>query len=168
MNRREVMLSTADFLQANPERYDFCQVVVPGSSGYHTKGCVLGWMAAISGCERAYSVTLMAEDLTGVDESSFFARLDTLSLIWRQNPGAAARALRAYVEKYEPAEVFPMEDKPLPAWAQLRDREAVEEERKGKCPKEAYKRFRFQLVLEPRTIMPSEVSEEVSSASVSS
>lgn len=155
MISRSVILAAADHIERHPETYSFMRNEVPWD--LQDRGCMMGWMMYFGDSKRqpGYdSVFDRAPAFLGMSGAYFLQQ--TRGAGWR--PSDAVRALRKFAKQ------FPYDDPvdlSLPVWAQMRDREAVEEGRKGKCPKEAYKRFRFQLVLEPRTIMPSEVSEEV-------
>jgi hypothetical protein len=142
---QELVLKTADLLEKRPQCYRYTCNRIPLSS--YGSGCLLGWMAYYSGERRCAELTpdiiarITCDPVSACDVgySDFFKRLDECYPLyrgpWRSNVMDAVAALRAYAARYP-------QSPGLPAWAQMRDREAL-------AARQCYAQFRSSLDLRP-------------------
>lgn len=112
MNIREAILKAADHIEANPHRFDFDSVLVPGKT-CGSPGCALGWIAAFAGQQSGKE--FQTNDLIGCGDLEFYSRMDdieapfdgdkpALACHWMNSAPGCAEVLRLYADKYHPAE----------------------------------------------------------------
>lgn len=109
MNIRQAVLLAADKIERTPDVYKFNAYKVPGADdgGCGTPACMLGWIALYAGQQAGEEVHTVCERLLGVGSTEFYARVRTVSgtgfcaLLGAKEVPAA---LRAYADKYHPAE----------------------------------------------------------------
>lgn len=110
MNIRDAILKAADHIEQNPLKFDFWASDIPTGCG--TPGCALGWIAHFSGAQTtcahdsrwAAPVHVFCEDFLGLHPEEFYEKIEDLSSEWRSDASACATGLRAYADKYHPAE----------------------------------------------------------------
>lgn len=106
MNIREAILRAADRIQAEPRHYDFDNNKVPDLDNCGTPGCMIGWIGVFAGFKNGEPVSVVSEAL-GTSDLEFYHRIRQLSrdgfcaLLAAEDVPAA---LRAYADKYHPAE----------------------------------------------------------------
>lgn len=145
---RKAILQAADHIEAHPGQFNFHHPEIPRCCA--SPGCALGWIHFFAEPETTSMWTqagvIDAKVTLGIADVDFYYRMELLVEEWMGNAQACAMGLRLYADEYYP----------VPVWAAMRDRE----EKNGTA---GFNRFRKALVLVPRTILPSEVSEEVAS-----
>ena len=102
------ILKAADFIEANPNQFDFGETDVPHTCD--SPGCALGWIHHFSGIKGvAYGRQLIqyvidAEHLFGhgVSDQDFYDRMTELvgTAKWRDEAALCAKGLRLYAEKF--------------------------------------------------------------------
>lgn len=106
MNIRSAILAAADWIEKNPDLYNFHNTRIPDCK---TPGCLLGWIGVFAGIKKGEGVNSVEKFLgcyvPGLT-SEFYERISTLG-----GPRAcvldgdtAPIALRAYADKYHPAD----------------------------------------------------------------
>lgn len=109
MNIREAILKAADWIEKNPHLYNFDRTRVPDCN---TPGCMVGWIGHFMGYEPGTRCWQDggAEQIVGVYWGIFCDRIkEFLDYRGVDNsytvcPIAAVKGLRAYADKYHPAE----------------------------------------------------------------
>lgn len=158
MSVRQALLQAAQHIRNDPYCFNFSCVVIPWDADNHI-GCAIGWVLHFAGQRKRFFNGFIFDPplrkFMGVSQETFFRRMDEVGLSgggtdWRSNAQSCASCLERYADRYHPTEPLS-----VPVWAQMRDRE----EGNGIA---AFHRFRQALVLSPRTILPAQVSEEVS------
>lgn len=130
MTPYQAILAAADHIETQPKAYDFGTYSYPACG---TPGCALGWVAAIAklpmdnrhyGCWNMRPITeFLGEDEDNFTEQRFYMRMDKLApatredvegetvMVWTQEAGACAAALRQYAQKYHAPEQQPLESR---------------------------------------------------------
>jgi hypothetical protein len=106
---RAAFLAAADHIERHPDQFDFMSCAKPVCG---TPGCALGWVGSFLGVEpdpeRLFSYPEDVAIACGVSNfaAQFYNRMDKLGdFDWSGNAAECANALRAYADKYHPAEV---------------------------------------------------------------
>lgn len=105
MNIRQAILKAADHIECKPESYNFGSCSVPALCG--SPGCMLGWIGHFAGAPVDSSIGHAALNFLGVSSTEFYARIRSVSIdgYCAYLPADhVAHALRAYADKYHPAE----------------------------------------------------------------
>lgn len=115
MNIRQAILAAADHIEGNPADFNFFKIDVPDSCG--TPGCALGWIGHFLRVKPAYRVAITMDVARAMgfppqetlpeygDTTVFYDRMDVVSDgIWRLDFAKCAAALRAYADKFHPAD----------------------------------------------------------------
>lgn len=108
MNIREAILRAADMIELHPKQFDFMSIYVPSCG---TPGCAIGWI----GCFMGIRDTNRSDGKTNVgyvcaeaglpDSMEFYNRMDLIAPRgWRRKAVLCAQGLRAYADKYHPAD----------------------------------------------------------------
>ncbi len=123
MNIREAILKAADHIERNKTSLSFMSTQRPSIDG---QGCPLAWIGFFAGIERRegdhpspylYAHSTVAPLITGLyweeAQKEFFDRMNALrgSAGWTCDPRGAAKTLRAYADKYHPADFPPIPDR---------------------------------------------------------
>jgi hypothetical protein len=103
MNIRDAILKAADHIESHPEEFDFHSVDRPGCG---TPGCALGWIGVFGEVTKPAGRSWLGavSDYIAVDSVVFYQRMSELDGYWTVFHDSCARALRAYADKYHPAE----------------------------------------------------------------
>lgn len=107
MNIRQALISVANRFEDRPDLYDYTKsTTINGESDI---GCLIAHTAVELGHRRRHQFEIcrdVCDSLLGVSQNEFFQRLDDLvqTHAWNGNAALAIRALRAYADKYHPAE----------------------------------------------------------------
>lgn len=112
MNIREAILAAADWIQNNPDDFNFKSVEVPSCG---TPGCAIGWIDAFSGVRPG--TVIACKDSPIKSTWKFYMDMDSASgdTNWQRSAQSTAKALRCYADKLYPAEPF----KELPSGAEV-------------------------------------------------
>ena len=104
-NIRDAILRTAALFETRPAAFDYYATQVPPDCG--TPGCVIGHIALAAGLPTGTNVhdAALCGTLFGAGPLEVYERLYGLGGYWQGSADVAARALRAYADKYHPAEV---------------------------------------------------------------
>lgn len=105
MNRYEVSIATADFLESNPGRYRFMAGWVPKPTEPY--GCILGHMGRIAGVQAGAPVWDVSQEILGMHELDFYRKMDVAWLenarlyvnTWRRSGEVAGQVLRVLADK---------------------------------------------------------------------
>jgi hypothetical protein len=110
VNRYELAIATADFLEQNPEKYDFLRGTVPKEN--HV-GCILGHMGRLAGMPAYTLVSDVAPHLLGMSEGRFYNSLWSAQGVkciptpdqadtdtWIKSAKVAVEVLRKVAESY--------------------------------------------------------------------
>lgn len=118
MNIRQAILLAADHIERNPQLFKFEKVRVPRDCG--TPGCALGWIGYFMrltipfvGYENTSTDVAIAMGLPErhgkgafTNSGIFYDRMDSLrETTWMRCPMECAKTLRAYANRFHPAEV---------------------------------------------------------------
>lgn len=116
---RQAIFQTAAFIESNPNRYDWFRGFVsndrkPGDCG--SPLCALGWLAVHAKRNDLSIACRISNELLKITDTEFYNRMDSLcpSRVpygswatiesWRRIPADCAATLRAYANRYHPAE----------------------------------------------------------------
>lgn len=105
---RTAILEAADYIEANPNYFDFMSVWTPKEHTCGSPGCAIGWINHFAnnrigktiGCSEEVNAVL------GVTPDKFYKRMDGFLMFssdWRYNAKYCARRLRRYANKFHPA-----------------------------------------------------------------
>lgn len=128
MTPYQAILAAADHIETQPKAYNFGTYSYPDCG---TPGCALGWIAAIAqlpmdGRYACWDMRLITkffgEDEDNFTEARFYTRMDKLApeireyegdtvMVWTQEAGACAAALRQYAQKYHAPEQQSLESR---------------------------------------------------------
>ena len=106
MEIRDAILKAADHIERNPGLFSFIASHIPSDCG--TPGCAVGWINYFGGHARRAGGVINSSPL-GVDETSFYHRMNRLGFGWMHAAASAAQGLRAYADKYHPAAKPPLD-----------------------------------------------------------
>ena len=100
MNRYELAIATADWLEQNPRQYDFYVGRVPPESEPGAKRCLIGQMGFMS---RMFDMNVrqVAPHLLQMDDLAFYNKMsrEVASMNWMESGKLAAIALRGIARK---------------------------------------------------------------------
>ncbi len=117
MNIRAAVLEAADRIEAEPDRFDFGSISIPGMT-CGTPGCALGWVGAYMGLQATESLSAVSSlsavcVALGADGGAltFYNRMDEMQCRfgpndshWSDNARVCAAMMRKYADQYHPAE----------------------------------------------------------------
>jgi hypothetical protein len=110
MNIYNAIMLAADWIERHPKQHSYVYPSVPDSP--EDKGCPLAWIGyfAQPGKKRferkAYTARVVAPHILGVNEATFFSRMDSLQPwyrlngAWKRSAKIAIRCMRLYAENY--------------------------------------------------------------------
>ena len=155
MNTREAVLEAADFLERNPNAFNFLVCTVPESLS--DQGCYLGWINYFQGedftpylRDRLGRPFVSSEAVIGpteLHEADFFSIMSRLSKNMIGSHPRPWDVLRAFAAEYFPEPQEPYEYV-LPVWAAMRDREFTHALINAEEEHKAYRRFRRGLAIQ--------------------
>lgn len=103
---RHAILKAADQIEQTPEMFNFMSTVKPDLS-CGTPGCALGWIGFFANLKPQEYGGFVSETATalGVNASQFYDRMDDCAedREWIDSAQLCAKGLRAYADKYFPA-----------------------------------------------------------------
>ena len=109
----DAMMKAADFIEANPDRYDFLSVYTPGdrapsSNFFDNKpsyGCMIGWTGHFLEMGQGVHITAVCRAI-GVSEGELynFERTEE-KMYWHHKAVGDAARLRAFASAHRPREV---------------------------------------------------------------
>lgn len=109
---RAAIYRAADRIERNPKLWSFAKTSIPDCG---TPGCALGWIGVELGFEQragifGVGVALYPElaniyTTPGNAMSKFYDAMSDIDWKWTSDAGVAAKTMRAYADKYFPAEV---------------------------------------------------------------
>lgn len=111
MNRYEILMRAADFIEKEPQRWDFHASKSP-EHNYETPACALGWIGYAAGLYDVFNHEIASKVLGSSDVALFYDRLSDIDVglptwpqkSWHDDALVAAQCLRVYAETYFSAE----------------------------------------------------------------
>ena len=111
MEIRAAILAAADYIERNPQDFNYESISIPGRPRKRMDwtptncGCAIGWTMALSGT-AADSLSLFAVESLGCEGAAeFYIRMGDLAPGWERSAPLCVKAMRLYADKYHPAPV---------------------------------------------------------------